>query len=66
MRFWSNSIKDGLRRTLNSGAHIESGNLSRLDYATKMFRIAGDLKIAEDESTIIDIEVLHIGVKSRD
>ena len=62
-RFWSNSIKDGLRRTLNSGAYIENGNLSRVNYATKMFGIAGDLKIAEDESTIIDIVVQHFGVE---
>ena len=62
-RFWSNSIKDGLRRTLNSGAYIENGNLSRVNYATKMFGIAEDLKIAEDESTIIDIVVQHFGVE---
>ena len=61
-RFWNISIQDGLRRTLNSGAYISNGNLSRVNYAMRLFGIAEDLNIAADSEAIISIIVQHFGI----
>ena len=53
-RYWNATIKDGLRRIFNSGTYSESGKQTRVEYALKLFNIAEDLEISDDQEQIIN------------
>ena len=64
-RFWNISVQDGLRRTLTSGAYLSGGYLTRVNYATRLFGIAEDLKISKKERATIGIVLQHFAVDLR-
>ena len=58
-RYWNITIKDGLRRIFNSGAYSIKGKQTRVQYALKLFNIAEDLEISNDQEEIINQIIPH-------
>ena len=70
--FWIVTVQNGLRGTLTSGAYVSSGNLTRVNYATRLFGIAEDLNVSENErhnitisNVTLDIVIQHFAVDVR-